>query len=162
MWAVANGWHVFPSNGKVPVLTDWERRASVEAAQVADWFMDTRGYNVAIACGPSGLVVVDEDRPGGFKEFANDWGQTIPPTFTVRTGKGRHFYFEQAVTARLDEHVPGRSATYGCDVRGHRRLRRRPRLGASRHRVRATCPRSRRCRSRSCPAWLVAALTGEG
>ena len=78
--------------------------------------MDTRGYNVAIACGPSGLVVVDEDRPGGFKEFANDWGQTIPPTFTVRTGKGRHFYFEQG-EARLTN-SPGPLATYGCDVRG--------------------------------------------
>jgi hypothetical protein len=45
--------------------------------------------NVAIDCGKSGLVVLDEDEPGAVEK----WLGYEPNTYTVSTGKGRHFYF---------------------------------------------------------------------
>jgi hypothetical protein len=50
--------------------------------------------NVGIVCGPSRLLVVDEDKPGGFETYAASIGQAIPATYTVQIGKGRHFYFD--------------------------------------------------------------------
>jgi hypothetical protein len=62
------------------------------------------------------LLVVDEDEPGGFQQYADSVGQTVPDTYTVRTGKGTHFYF----TANGSSHgnSPGPLAQFGCDVRG--------------------------------------------
>jgi AAA domain/Bifunctional DNA primase/polymerase, N-terminal len=64
----------------------------------------------------SPLLVVDEDEPGGFQQYADSVGQTVPDTYTVRTGKGTHFYF----TANGSSHgnSPGPLAQFGCDVRG--------------------------------------------
>lgn len=51
--------------------------------------------NTGIACGPSNLVVVDEDSTGHLMALLSTLGQELPPTFTVRTGRGHHHYFRQ-------------------------------------------------------------------
>jgi uncharacterized protein YidB (DUF937 family) len=74
-------------------------------------------WNLGIACKRSGLLVVDEDRPGAFAEFAASVGQQIDPTFTVATAKGHHFYYRQAGGAPLGN-GRGALAGRGIDVRG--------------------------------------------
>jgi hypothetical protein len=73
--------------------------------------------NLGIDCGKSGLLVVDEDRPGAFAAYAAGTGQEIPATFTVPTSKGAHFYFRQPAGEPLGN-GRGALAGRGIDVRG--------------------------------------------
>lgn len=47
------------------------------------------GANIGIDCGKSGVVVIDEDEDGAVQR----WLGSVPATYTVRTGKGHHYYF---------------------------------------------------------------------
>ncbi|GAA2466565.1 bifunctional DNA primase/polymerase [Streptomyces macrosporus] len=127
--AAARGWHVFPlrPGGKRPALhgearcprtgdcraghRKWEQRATCDPARIrAAW---TRApFNVGIATGPSGLVVVDLDTPkdgadapdgaATFQALCERAGQAIPTTLTVRTASGgRHLYFTAPAGVRL-------------------------------------------------------------
>lgn len=109
------GWHVFPCvpGGKRPALpADWQALATIDPQQVWRWWR-VRDWNIGIACGPSGLVVVDLDIPHhpraetlvargprtGIDEFArlcDAHGAPYPDsTFSVETPSGgRHLYFE--------------------------------------------------------------------
>ncbi|MGW2821815.1 bifunctional DNA primase/polymerase [Streptomyces sp. NPDC001443] len=86
-------------------------------------------YNVGIATGPSGLLVVDLDTlkpqepkgtPDGAANFAalcERAGQTVPDTYRVRTARGgEHLYFTQPADARLHS-TAGRLAKK-IDTRG--------------------------------------------
>ena len=64
----------------------------------------------------SGLLVIDEDRPDAFAKYAADHGVEIPPTFTVKTGKGRHYYFRDTENGALSNHE-GALQDYGINVR---------------------------------------------
>ena len=74
--------------------------------------------NLGIDCRKSGLLVVDEDRPGAFASYAASAGQVVPVTFTVTTGKGRHMYFRQPPGVPLGNGT-GALAGRGIDVRGN-------------------------------------------
>ena len=94
----------------------WSRLATLSPllirAQLADG-----PWNLGVACKQSCLLVVDEDRPGAFAEFAASIGQVIEPTFAVDTAKGRHWYYRQADGAPLGN-GRGRLAGHGIDIRG--------------------------------------------
>ena len=113
-WCAHRGWAVFPLRGKEPTGR-WQTQATTDPAGFAAWFIGS-DLNLGLACGPSGLVVVDEDEPGGFAAYAASVGEVVPPTFTVRTARGRHFYFAAG------EHQLGNAAgplkPFGVDVRG--------------------------------------------
>jgi len=103
---------VFPvlENGKRPAMRDWEAVASRDPDQIHEWWAGS-AYNIGIACGPSGLVVIDLDtarnrtsaaRWSGCRDgrdaLARIAAQARTPsptsTFTVRTpGGGLHLYF---------------------------------------------------------------------
>lgn len=72
--AVAQGWAVFPICArakKPPLVKEWESRAVADPDLVRQhWRLRA---NVGIACGPSGLVVIDTDRP--------EPGETPPPAW---------------------------------------------------------------------------------
>jgi hypothetical protein len=94
----------------------WPRLATVSPAVIRAMLADGP-WNIGVACKPSGLLVVDEDRPGAFTAFAASIGEMVEPTFTVATAKGRHFYYRQ------DQGAPfgngrGQLAGRGIDVRG--------------------------------------------
>ncbi|MEV5802591.1 bifunctional DNA primase/polymerase [Streptomyces collinus] len=121
--AAARGWHVFPlrPHGKPPALhgektctrtgpctaghVKWEQRATTDPARIrAAW--DRAPFNVGIATGPSGLVVIDldvpkdkssSDAPSGattFQALCERAGHAVPDTYRVRTASGgEHLYF---------------------------------------------------------------------
>ncbi|MFE2914206.1 bifunctional DNA primase/polymerase [Kitasatospora indigofera] len=114
--AAERGWHVFPlaPNTKRPAVTAWEQRATTDPVRIRRCW-GAGPYNVGIACGPSGLVVVDLDTPKSpsvrrpaewtepgitdgtdvFAELFHRAGQPVPDqTFRVRTCRdGRHLYY---------------------------------------------------------------------
>jgi len=118
----------------------WEQRATVDPDQIVDcWSTGPTPFGLGIATGPSRLVVIALDVPhgsptgtgpdgvaptepsgaGNLLALACRLGEEIPPTFTVRTGRGgRHLYY----THRLDGPVLGN--TTGRIV---------PRVGSSAH-----------------------------
>lgn len=134
-WALVHaalGWHVFPVTpgaNKPPAFPDhpadrcdrrdpwcqraghvtWEARATVDPDRIRRAW-STRPFNIGVACGRSGLVVVDLDttdargRPGSqaLGALAAERGVTVPATYTVTTpSAGQHLYFRLPPGVRL-------------------------------------------------------------
>ncbi|MFD7405205.1 bifunctional DNA primase/polymerase [Streptomyces sp. NPDC059866] len=129
--AAERGWHVFPlrPGGKPPALhgeksctrtgecadghAKWEQRATTDPDRIrAAW--SRAPFNVGIATGPSGLVVVDldtpehkgsSDTPDGattFQALCERAGHAVPDTYRVRTTSGgTHLYFTAPDGIRL-------------------------------------------------------------
>jgi hypothetical protein len=153
--AAARGWHVFPlrPGAKVPALhghegcpgTDacrnghvgWEQRATTDPARIrAAW---SRGpFNIGLATGPSGLLVVDLDTAKPGQTPPADWdmagvhdGQDVlavladrhhapvpGDTFTVTTPSGGlHLYYRAPEGERL-RNTAGRLG-WKVDTRAH-------------------------------------------
>lgn len=73
------GWSVFPCavGGKRPALRgNWQDLATTSPDQIRSWW-NRAPYNIGIACGPSGLVVVDLDLPRGDADDLSD-GALLP------------------------------------------------------------------------------------
>ncbi|MBO4144891.1 bifunctional DNA primase/polymerase [Kocuria rhizophila] len=115
----AHGIRVFPlvPGEKRPMVTGWEQKATTAPSLLDRW---PAGAGVGIACGPSGLVVVDcdnhggtppreWDRPGitnGLDVYADVWARhTRAPLFdtmTVETPSGGlHFYYRAPLGSRI-------------------------------------------------------------
>jgi hypothetical protein len=114
------GWHVFPCapGSKRPALREnWQDLATTDADRIRAWWA-RQPYNIGVACGPSGLVVLDldvahdaPDRPEGpdrpealdgpvsgadaLERLCRAHGQPYPAaTYTVDTPSGgSHLYF---------------------------------------------------------------------
>ncbi|MFF7608818.1 bifunctional DNA primase/polymerase [Streptomyces parvulus] len=129
--AAQRGWHVFPlrPGTKRPALhgeqrcpgtgpcagghRKWEQRATTDPDRIrATW--STAPFNVGIATGPSGLVVVDLDVPKDkssgdapcgattFRALCERAGHTVPATYRTRTASGgQHLYFTAPRGVRL-------------------------------------------------------------
>ncbi|MGY6020572.1 bifunctional DNA primase/polymerase [Streptomyces spinosirectus] len=129
--AAGRGWHVFPlrPGTKRPALhgeksctgagecasghRKWEQRATTDADRIrAAW--SRAPFNVGIATGPSGLLVVDldvpkdkgsSDAPDGaatFGALCERTGNAVPDTYRVRTASGGgHLYFTAPDGVRL-------------------------------------------------------------
>jgi hypothetical protein len=115
---------VFPCvpGSKRPALRqDWEHRATTDTDRIARCW-STGLYNIGVACGPSGLVVLDLDTAKPGEQLPPGWdspgicdgadslavlaerhGQPIPfGTFTVQTPSGgMHLYFTAPPGGRL-------------------------------------------------------------
>ena len=108
----ARGWHVFPCipGGKRPALRgNWQDLATTDPDRVRAWWARTT-YNIGVACGPSGLVVIDLDAPhnrqpadspaaesgtDALAALCRQHGQPYPlPTYAVDTPSGGcHLYY---------------------------------------------------------------------
>jgi len=129
--AAERGWHVFPlrPGSKRPALhgekscprtgecsgghRKWEQRATTDPDRIrAAW--SRAPFNVGIATGPSGLVVVDLDTPehkgssdapdgaATFGALCERAGQAVPDTYRVRTTSGgTHLYFTAQAGVRI-------------------------------------------------------------
>ncbi|MFJ6566728.1 bifunctional DNA primase/polymerase [Streptomyces sp. NPDC091292] len=131
--AAERGWHVFPlrPGAKRPALhgetacprtgpcatghRKWEQRATTDPDRIrAAW--SRAPFNIGVATGPSGLLVVDldmpkskdkgnEDAPCGaatFEALCERTGHAVPDTYRVRTATGgQHLYFTAPAGVRL-------------------------------------------------------------
>jgi hypothetical protein len=119
----ARGWHVFPCapDAKQPALRgNWQELATTSAERIRAWWARVP-YNIGIACGPSGLVVIDLDQSrdlaGAFAtgylfplsgadalaRLAREHGAPYPSgTYTVDTPSGGcHLYFAASAGVRV-------------------------------------------------------------
>jgi hypothetical protein len=148
--AAARGWRVFPlrPNDKRPAVRDWETRATTDLDRIHHCWA-AGPWNIGIACGPSGLVVIDLDTPKPGDTAPPAWqlpgvtcgedvlavlaeraGVPVPyDTHTVRTGRGgRHLYFTPPPRRATPEHRwPTRLARRHPRTRRLRRRRRQRR-----------------------------------
>lgn len=143
--AAEHGWPVFPlrPGTKRPALHSearcpgagacerghrkWEQRATTDPDRIhAAW--SAGAFNIGIATGPAGLVVIDldvakgkQDAPGGaatFQALCERTGQPVPDTFTLRTASGgEHRYFTAPAGVRLGN-TAGTLAPH-IDTRAH-------------------------------------------
>ncbi|MEU8622043.1 bifunctional DNA primase/polymerase [Streptomyces sp. NPDC048623] len=144
--AAERGWHVFPlrprdkrpaghSTARCPGTGRCanghrtpEQRATTDPDLLAAAWTHAP-YNIGIATGPSGLLVVDldtvkegeqEGTPEGvttFEALCERAGQAVPTTYRVRTARGgQHLYFTQPAGARLGS-TAGRLGIH-VDTRG--------------------------------------------
>ncbi|GAX53103.1 bifunctional DNA primase/polymerase [Streptomyces olivochromogenes] len=129
--AAVRGWHVFPlrPGTKRPALhgeaacprtgacetghRKWEQRATTDPDRIrTTWGTDA--FNVGIATGPSGLLVVDLDMPkdningeapdgaATFAALCERTGHAVPDTYRTRTASGgQHLYFAAPSGVRL-------------------------------------------------------------
>ena len=100
------GWHLFPTGGrgrdmKLPAAgIKWKSDATNDLASLLEWFDDAEdSVGVGVACGPSGLVVVDVDSYKAEAEESLLWlaehGFDFPATLTAETASGgRHLYYQ--------------------------------------------------------------------
>ncbi|NNU27971.1 bifunctional DNA primase/polymerase [Isoptericola sediminis] len=105
------------SAGKHPTITGWEARATSEPAEVRRW-LDRFGGNLGVACGPSGLVVLDADRKRELERLCKAYGHDVPSTFKVRTGKGFHYWFRVPDDVEVRNSDALRALGFEVDVRG--------------------------------------------
>lgn len=95
------GWHVLPVRGKVPCCAHGVHDATTSEAIIRDWWSTWPSAGVAIACGPSGLVVIDCDVKSGVDGISN-WlafckSNGIEPHGTMSAttpSGGKHFIFK--------------------------------------------------------------------
>ena len=122
------GLAVFPlrPGTKVPLVKDWESKASTDIEQIMRWWTTTPRANIAIACGPSNLLVIDLDAdkaPGSTRHGQRTLinladGRGIPPTLTVASARGgRHLYYRQPDGARFGNTAGSLGEL--IDTRGH-------------------------------------------
>lgn len=92
---IRKGWYVFPCwpRTKKPMTPHGFKDATLDAAQVREWWEKTPDANVAIATGASGLLVVDIDH--GLEDHGLDEHLAGHPwmaaTYAVRTGRRPEF-----------------------------------------------------------------------
>jgi hypothetical protein len=61
------GWKVFPvkAGSKEPIEFGWAKEATDDPSQIEAWSIQYPDCNWGLACGPSGLAVIDIDPPVG-------------------------------------------------------------------------------------------------
>jgi hypothetical protein len=158
--AAARGWHVFPLRpaAKAPALhgydrcphtgtcagrhQGWEQRATTDPERIRRAWSGAE-FNIGVATGPSGLVVLDLDAAKPGEEQPEQWadqpgivdgqdvlavlaeqaGEVLPAdTFTVATPSGGlHLYYQQPAAAGLRNTAGerGRGLGWKIDTRAH-------------------------------------------
>lgn len=99
---VDRGFNLIPLIGKDPSCNgkDWQQYCHKRRPFNPSEYHDR---NAGLPCGPLNGIILDEDDPS-FKILAKQTGLEIPPTFTVKTGGGFHYFFR----------YPKDGTRYGC------------------------------------------------
>lgn len=107
--------------GKHPRTKNGWKDATTDSAQVEKWWTTWRNANIGIACGPSGLVVLDVDpRHGGDESLADlrgvhgeDWLDTVT---AITGGGGQHYLYRAPDVPRIANSAGVLGP--GLDIRG--------------------------------------------
>ena len=99
----ANGYAVFPSVDKRPLLKGWQEAASTDAGIIRGWWQQWPNAVAAIPCGRNSLVVIDADVKDGKNGIANfrSWceahGVALDNVFSLYTPSGgAHVFWRDA------------------------------------------------------------------
>ena len=111
----SRGWHVFPiakgTTNKPRVK--WGTAATTDAKTIKDWWKSWPDDNIGLACGPSGLCVVDVDMKKGKNGQATldalelDYGQLPHTLSAVTPSGGKHLYFVGEARTTVEQIGPG-------------------------------------------------------
>lgn len=102
--------------GKHPVGGWGTQTATAPTAGMLSLWFGSEPRNIGIACGPSGLCVLDEDEDEALTKLADQLGEALPTTYRVMTARGWHWYF--ADPDNEFGNTAGVLADHGIDVRG--------------------------------------------
>lgn len=107
------------TRGKHPAVV-WGTWAQTVTHKQIDLQWDKRRglANIGVACGPSNLVILDEDAPGELEKWGAAYGIALPDTFTVSTGRGRHLYYRWDHAQRPIGNTAKAMRGFKIDVRG--------------------------------------------
>jgi hypothetical protein len=174
-WYAERGLAVFPlvPGTKRPAVEDWEHAATTEHDHICQTWARS-AYNIGIATGPSGLLVVDLDQPktaadvppapwdrpgicnglGVLCALASRAGEPLSATFTVGTPSGgTHLSFTQPPGHQL--HNSAGRLGWKIDTRGHGGYVVASGSVVNGHRYRTECG----ARPAQLPGWITTALT---
>lgn len=124
LWYAERGWYVFPlvPGNKIPLTEHGVNDASKTLAQIEQWWERWPNANIGVACGPSGLTVVDVDVKNGapgwqsWRDLTDHHGQEICLTRAAKTPSGGlHLYY--LAPAQEVRNSASKLGT-GVDVRG--------------------------------------------
>jgi hypothetical protein len=120
-WYAGHGLRIHPlrRGTKLPILEEWQHRATTDAGTIEGWFREWPDAGVGIVTGAgSGVFVVDVDPRHGGDDSVDDLiakhGE-LPETWIVHTANGgRHLYIRHP-----GGHVGNRTGLWpGVDLRG--------------------------------------------
>jgi hypothetical protein len=106
--------------GKHPACK-WGTWATTVTEQMIELAWTSRGglANIGVSCGPTNIVVLDEDQAGELERWCDAHGITLPPTYTVTTYQGKHLYFRWDHQPTRITNREAAFAGYKINVRGH-------------------------------------------
>jgi len=85
------------SPGKHPRISSWQTEATNDTHRLNSWCQTWPGCNWAVTTGgESGLLILDVDGPEGVESLRKleEEHDSLPATWTVKTGRGVHFYYK--------------------------------------------------------------------
>jgi hypothetical protein len=99
MWYSHHGFHIFPCRPgtKVPATAKGFKEATTDPDQVDRWWSENPNYNIGIACGASGLVVIDFDthKSGVHTDILFDDDDLVNSVMSKTPHGGTHVWFTQ-------------------------------------------------------------------
>lgn len=110
----ARGWHVLPvkATNKAPYTAHGVYDATTDEETILGWWKTWPSANVAIACGPSGLVVIDCDVKNGidgiatWRDYCIEHGIPEDGTLTTITPSGgRHRIYKAPPGVEIDRKI---------------------------------------------------------
>ena len=115
----AAGWEILPLRGKVPLTAHGVKDATRDPRRISEWWRGNARHNIGGRV-PASLVVLDFDpqNGGSVAELESAAGCPLPPTLTVRSGRGtdsQHRYFLRPEGVLSSSRLPG-----GIDVKTDR------------------------------------------
>ncbi|MEM7342494.1 MAG: bifunctional DNA primase/polymerase [Actinomycetota bacterium] len=141
----------------------WEARATTDTDRITRAWT-AKPWGIGIACGPSGLLVVDLDTPtedGGpagvdvYSRIAREAGATkLPTTFVVATPSGgRHLYYRRPAGVELGNSCASLGERIDTRANGGYVVAPPTRITAGSYRATTSAPIA------EAPDWLIEALT---
>lgn len=86
---------------KLPILKEWETKATTDEATIRHWAAQYPSCNYGPVAYPDGIWLFESDDPSVLTRIEMETGNELPDTFTVESRPGRqHFYFKQNESSR--------------------------------------------------------------
>jgi len=117
--AAARGWRLFPvkARSKAPLISRWPELATTDETQLKAWLRKQPNCNWGLATGlGSGILVLDADSDAALAQLSTLG--PLPRTFTVRTARGKHFYFRYPANCDVPNSLS--KIAEGLDVKSER------------------------------------------